>query len=344
MHIIISGGAGFVGSHLVDYYLKKGYKVTVLDNLSTGSLENLQRHKNLAFYNVNVAQDSSTFGIRVPGPADAVLHFASAASPVDYGRMPVQTLLAGSLGTLNCLRLADDKGAKFLFASTSEVYGDPLVHPQPESYWGNVNPVGARSCYDEAKRFGEALSIAYGRHENVPVKIVRIFNTIGPRMRREDGRAVPNFIVQAISNRPLTVYGAGCQTRSICYVDDLVLGIDKMLNLKITGPVNLGNPEEITMLDLAKKIKALTGSCSKIVFKPLPPDDPTQRRPDIRLAKKSLGWSPKISLDDALLGPDESGGLGSTGGPLAHFHHEHRTGKATSPARPPLRFGRGTRY
>ena len=298
MRILITGGAGFIGSHLCDFLIGKGHKVICMDNLITGKKENiahLLENKNFKFVNHNVSVK-----INVTGPLDYVLHFASPASPVDYLKYPIQTLKAGSLGTHNALGLAKSKKAKFLLASTSEVYGDPLVNPQPESYWGNVNPVGPRSVYDEAKRFSEAITMAYHRECKLDTKIVRIFNTYGPRMRRNDGRAIPNFITQALEGKSLTVYGKGRQTRSFCYVDDLVRGLYALMLSGLNDPVNIGNPNEESLLYLAKRIISLTGSRSTIVYKCLPVDDPKVRRPDITKAKKILKWSPEVDLDDGL--------------------------------------------
>ncbi len=296
--ILITGGAGFLGSHLCEHYLKKGCSVIAVDNLLTGSLSNLEAflsHPRFSFIKMDV-----TNYLHVPGKLDLVMHFASPASPVDYARWPIPTLKVGALGTHKALGLAKDKGAVFALASTSEVYGDPEVNPQPESYWGNVNPIGPRGVYDEAKRFAEAMTMAYHRSHKMPVKIVRIFNTYGPRMRRNDGRAVPNFITQALAGKPITVYGNGSQTRSLTYVSDLVDGIDRLVHSKITGPVNIGNPREMTLIEIAENIKRLAKSRSKIVFKPLPVDDPKVRRPDITLARRALKWSPKVSLEEGL--------------------------------------------
>ena len=290
----MTGGAGFIGSHLCDFLLDKNFKIICVDNLITGNNSNIQHlltNKKFKFINHNVSNH-----IKIDEKLDYVLHFASPASPVDYQKIPIQTLKVGSLGTHNTLGLALAKKAKYMLASTSEVYGDPLVNPQPESYWGNVNPVGPRGCYDESKRFAEALVMAYHRIHKVDIRIVRIFNTYGPRMRKDDGRAVPNFINQALSNKPITVYGGGKQTRSFCYISDLIEGIYKLIMSDINEPVNLGNPDEHTIIEIAKIIKKLTKSKSKIVFKKLPVDDPHVRCPDIRKAKKNLGWEPKISL------------------------------------------------
>ena len=297
--ILITGGAGFIGSHLCELLLNKGFKVICMDNLITGNegnIEHLKDNKNFTLVNHNVSEH-----INIEEELDYVLHFASPASPVDYQKIPIQTLKAGALGTHNTLGLALAKKAKYLLASTSEVYGDPLVKPQPESYWGNVNPVGPRGCYDEAKRFAEALTMAYHNIHKLNTKIVRIFNTYGPRMRKEDGRAVPNFITQALKNEAITVYGDGKQTRSFCYVSDLIEGIYKLMTSDINEPVNLGNPDEKTILELAETIKQITKSESEIVFKELPVDDPKVRCPDITKAKKELGWEPKFSLEEGLI-------------------------------------------
>ena len=296
MRVLITGGAGFVGSHLCDFFAGNGHKVICIDNLITGKKENIAHllgSKNFKFVDHDVSVK-----IKVDGPLDYVLHFASPASPVDYLKYPIQTLKAGSLGTHNALGLAKSKKAKFLLASTSEVYGDPLVNPQPESYWGNVNPVGPRSVYDEAKRFSEAITMAYHRECKLDTKIVRIFNTYGPRMRRNDGRAIPNFITQALEGKSLTVYGKGRQTRSFCYVDDLVRGLYALMLSGLNDPVNIGNPNEESLLYLAKRIISLTGSRSTIVYKCLPVDDPKVRRPDITKAKKQLNWSPKVRFKE----------------------------------------------
>lgn len=298
MRIVITGGAGFIGSHLCDYFIKKGHYVICLDNLITGNLKNIEHlfgNEKFLF----IKHDVTNY-IHIPGKVDAILHFASPASPEDYLKYPIQTLKVGALGTHKALGLAKEKKAIFMLASTSEVYGDPVVSPQSESYWGNVNPVGPRGVYDEAKRFAEALTMAYHRYHKISVRIVRIFNTYGPRMRLNDGRVVPNFISQALSNKPLTVYGDGTQTRSFCYISDLVEGIYKLLFKDIPEPINLGNPQEMRVIDFAYLIKKLTGSRSKIVFKPLPQDDPKQRRPDITKAQKLLKWYPKISIEKGL--------------------------------------------
>jgi dTDP-glucose 4,6-dehydratase len=298
MRVVITGGAGFLGSHLSDLFLHKKHSVVAIDNLLTGNLRNVEHlfgNKDFQF----IKHDVTNF-IHVPGPVDAVLHFASPASPRDYLEYPIPTLKVGALGTHKALGLAKEKKARFLLASTSEVYGDPTVSPQPESYWGNVNPVGPRGVYDEAKRFAEALSMAYQRYHGVKVRIVRIFNTYGPRMRIKDGRAIPNFIYQALTGKPLTMYGKGQQTRSFCYVSDLVDGLYRLLMSDIKTPVNIGNPEERTLLELAEKIRILTRTKSKIVYRPLPQDDPKIRRPDITLARTKLHWHPKVGLDDGL--------------------------------------------
>lgn len=296
--VVVTGGAGFIGSHLCDRLIQKGFKVVCLDNFITGKLENithLLKDKNFRLIKCNVAEY-----IDIKGGVDYVLHFASPASPVDYLKFPIQTLKVGSLGTHNTLGLAKVKKAKYMLASTSEIYGDPLLHPQPEDYWGNVNPVGLRGCYDEAKRFAEAITMAYHRVHKIDTKIVRIFNTYGERMRINDGRVIPNFIYQALNNRPITVYGNGKQTRSFCYISDLVEGIYKLMLTPIYEPINLGNLHEFTILALAKLIIRLTSTKSKVIFKALPCDDPCQRQPDIARAKKILGWQPKIDLEEGL--------------------------------------------
>ena len=296
--VLITGAAGFLGSHLCDRFIAEGYEVIGMDNLLTGSVSNIEHLfplKEFSFYH----HDVSKF-IHVPGPLDYILHFASPASPIDYLKMPIQTLKVGSLGTHNCLGLAKAKKARILVASTSEVYGDPLVHPQQEDYWGNVNPVGPRGVYDEAKRFQEAITMAYHNFHGVETRIVRIFNTYGPRMRLNDGRALPAFIGQALRGEDLTVFGDGSQTRSFCYVSDLVEGIYRLLFSEETRPVNIGNPNEISLLDFANEIIALSGSRSRICFKPLPQDDPKQRRPDIIRAKEVLGWEPVVTRKEGL--------------------------------------------
>ena len=298
MRVLITGGAGFLGSHLADLFIGKGHSVVAMDNLITGDLKNIEHlvgNDRFTF----IKQDVTNY-IHLPGKVDAVLHFASPASPIDYLEHPIPTLKVGSLGTHKALGLAKEKKAIFLLASTSEVYGDPLVNPQPETYWGNVNPIGPRGVYDEAKRFAEAMVMAYHRYHKMPVRIVRIFNTYGPRMRRHDGRAVPEFIAQAQKNKSVTVFGTGKQTRSFCYVSDLVGGIYKLLMSDCNEPVNIGNPHEITLLELAKTIIKLTGSRSRIVYKPLPTDDPKVRWPDITKAKKVLKWAPAVPLETGL--------------------------------------------
>jgi dTDP-glucose 4,6-dehydratase len=296
--VLITGAAGFLGSHLCDRFIKEGYDVVAMDNLITGDLKNIEhlfKLKQFEFYHHDV-----TKFIHVPGAIDYILHFASPASPIDYLKIPIQTLKVGALGTHNCLGLAKDKKARILVASTSEVYGDPLVHPQTEEYWGNVNPVGPRGVYDEAKRYMESITMAYHTYHKVDTRIVRIFNTYGPRMRLNDGRALPAFIGQALRGEDLTVFGDGSQTRSFCYVDDLIEGIYKLLMSDYVYPVNIGNPVEISLLAFAEEILQLTGAKSKIVFQPLPQDDPKQRRPDISKAKEILGWMPVIERSEGL--------------------------------------------
>jgi dTDP-glucose 4,6-dehydratase len=295
---LVTGGAGFLGSHLCERLLDEGLEVVCMDNLITGSLDNIEGLFGRDGFSF-VKHDVTNF-IHVPGDLDYILHFASPASPIDYLKLPIQTLKVGSLGTHKALGLAKSKGARFLLASTSEVYGDPLIHPQPESYWGNVNPVGPRGVYDEAKRFGEAITMAYHRHHGVDTRIVRIFNTYGPRMRAGDGRVVPTFICQALAGKPLTAFGDGRQTRSFCFVSDLIEGIWRLLLSDVTEPVNIGNPAEMTVLDFAEEILCLTGSTSEIVFEPLPVDDPKVRQPDIGLAREVLNWQPNVSLEDGL--------------------------------------------
>jgi len=295
---LITGGAGFLGSHLCDRLLDDGWSVVAMDNLLTGSVDNIAHlagHRAFRFVHHDV-----TDYIFLDGPVDAVLHFASPASPRDYQELPIQTLKVGSLGTHKALGLAKAKGARFLLASTSEVYGDPLIHPQPEAYWGNVNPVGPRGVYDEAKRFAEAMTMAYHRYHGVDTKIARIFNTFGPRMRLEDGRAIPNFLLHALRGRPITVYGDGLQTRSFCFVDDLVDGIVRLLASDLHDPVNLGNPQEWTVLRMAEAIRDLSLSSQPIVHAPLPVDDPKVRQPDITNARSALGWSPKTTIEAGL--------------------------------------------
>lgn len=298
MRILVTGGAGFLGSHLCDRLLVEGHEVIAMDNLLTGNTDNIAHlagHKGFLFIEHNV-----TNYIYIKGDLDAILHFASPASPVDYLELPIQTLKVGSLGTHNALGLAMAKGARLLLASTSEVYGDPQVHPQTEGYWGHVNPIGPRGVYDEAKRFAEAMVMAYHRSHGVDTRIVRIFNTYGPRMRLNDGRVVPNFIGQALRGEPLTVYGDGSQTRSFCFVSDLVDGIYRLLLSNETEPVNIGNPTETTILEFAEKINALTDNRAGIQCKPLPTDDPKQRQPNITKAQRILGWEPKVSLDQGM--------------------------------------------
>jgi dTDP-glucose 4,6-dehydratase len=296
--VLITGGAGFLGSHLCDRFLKEGYHVIAMDNLITGDMDNiahLMPREDFEFYH----HDVSKF-VHVPGELKYILHFASPASPIDYLKMPIQTLKVGSLGTHNLLGLAKAKGARMLIASTSEVYGDPLVHPQQEDYWGNVNPVGPRGVYDEAKRFQEAMTMAYHTFHGLETRIVRIFNTYGPRMRLDDGRVLPAFVSQALRGEDLTVFGDGSQTRSFCYVDDLVEGIYRLLMSDHAQPVNIGNPAEITIGEFAEEIIRLTGTDQKVIYKPLPQDDPKQRRPDISKAKELLGWEPKYSRAEGL--------------------------------------------
>jgi dTDP-glucose 4,6-dehydratase len=296
--ILITGGAGFLGSHLCDRFIKEGYHVIAMDNLVTGDLQNIEhlfKLPNFEFYH----HDVSKF-IHVPGELHYILHFASPASPIDYLKIPIQTMKVGSLGIHNCLGLARVKNARVLIASTSEVYGDPSVHPQPEDYWGNVNPIGPRGVYDEAKRFQEAMTMAYHRYHGLETRIVRIFNTYGPRMRLNDGRVLPAFIGQALRGEDLTVFGDGSQTRSFCYVDDLVEGIYRLLMSDYAYPVNIGNPAEITIGQFAEEIIKLTGTKQKVVYKPLPQDDPKQRRPDITKAQEVLGWEPQISREEGL--------------------------------------------
>lgn len=296
--VLITGGAGFLGSHLCDRFLGEGYSVIAMDNLLTGDINNIDHLLGLPEFEFH-HHDVSKY-VHVSGELDYILHFASPASPIDYLKMPIQTMKVGSLGTLNCLGLAKAKGARVLIASTSEVYGDPLVHPQNESYWGNVNPVGPRGVYDEAKRFQEALTMAYHTFHGLETRIVRIFNTFGPRMRLDDGRVLPSFISQALRGQDLTAFGDGSQTRSFTYVDDLVEGIFRLLHSDYTGPVNIGNPEEISIKEFGEEIIALTGSLSKIVYHELPKDDPKQRKPDISLARKVLDWEPRYTRSEGL--------------------------------------------
>src|SRR6516225_5629724 len=295
---VVTGGAGFLGSHLSDRLIAEGFRVIAFDNLVTGSSDNIGHLAGNQDFKL-VRHNVSEF-VFIPGPVDYVFHFASPASPIDYLELPIPTLKVGALGTHNALGLAKEKNAVFVLASTSECYGDPLVHPQNEDYWGNVNPIGPRGVYDEAKRFAEAITMAYHRHHSLDTKIVRIFNTHGPRMRLNDGRVVPNFIAQALRGEPMTVYGDGSQTRSFCYVSDLVEGIVRLLRSDYDRPVNCGNPTEVTILEFAKRIKALTRSSSEIVFRPLPVDDPKQRQPDITRARTILGWEPKVGLEEGL--------------------------------------------
>jgi dTDP-glucose 4,6-dehydratase len=294
---VITGGAGFLGSHLCERFLAEGHEVLALDNLLTGSIENIDHIRSEKFHFIK--QDVTTY-LYIKGGVDNVLHFASPASPIDYLKMPIQTLKVGALGTHKALGLAKEKGARFLLASTSEVYGDPQVHPQPESYWGHVNPIGPRGVYDEAKRFAEAMTMAYQRFHGIETRIVRIFNTYGPRMRLQDGRVVPNFIDQALREEPLTVFGEGRQTRSFTYVDDLVEGIWRLLNSDEKEPVNIGSQDELTIMGFAELIIKLTGSKSQIIFKDLPVDDPRTRRPDITKARATLHWEPKMPLEEGL--------------------------------------------
>jgi dTDP-glucose 4,6-dehydratase len=296
--VVVTGGAGFLGSHLCELLLSQGREVVCVDNYVTGQSQNIASFRDAAGFQFIEWDVSRPF--RVDGPVDSVLHFASPASPIDYLRLPIQTLKVGALGTHNALGLAKEKGARFLLASTSEVYGDPLVHPQPEEYWGNVNPIGPRGVYDEAKRFAEAITMAYHRAHRIDTRIARIFNTIGERMRPDDGRAVPTFVTQALLQRPLTVHGDGSQTRSVGYVKDLVEGIMLLLGSDVTEPVNLGNPEEISVLELAKTVADLAGVSAEIRFVDRPVDDPTVRRPDITRARTLLGWNPRTTLEEAL--------------------------------------------
>jgi dTDP-glucose 4,6-dehydratase len=294
---VVTGGAGFLGSHLCEHLLAKGHRVICIDNLDTGSLRNIEhiRAENFTFMNHDMIEH-----VEVEGPVDFVYHLASPASPIDYLALPLHTLKVGSYGTHNALGLAKWKRARFLISSTSEVYGDPLIHPQPETYWGNVNPIGPRGVYDEAKRYAEALVMAYHRYQGVDTAIARIFNTYGPRMRPHDGRAIPTFLRQALDGKPLTVFGSGSQTRSFCYVDDLIRGLVALAESGEHFPVNVGNPEERTLLELAEQIKEMTGSESEIVYEALPVDDPQVRKPDITRAQQILGWEPTVSLDEGL--------------------------------------------
>jgi dTDP-glucose 4,6-dehydratase len=294
---LVTGGAGFLGSHLCDHLIEDGYRVICVDSLETGSLQNVEHLRGDAFHFIN---HDITEHLEIEEPIDVVYHLASPASPIDYLRLPLLTLKVGSHGTHNALGLAKWKRARFLLASTSEVYGDPLIHPQPETYWGNVNPIGPRGVYDEAKRYAEALTMAYHRQQGVDTCIVRIFNTYGPRMRPHDGRAIPTFIRQALANEPLTVFGDGSQTRSFCYVDDLIRGLVTLARSGEHLPVNIGNPGEYTLLELAQKVLEATGSSSEIVFEALPVDDPKVRQPDITRARQLLGWEPQVSLEEGL--------------------------------------------
>ena len=296
--VLVLGGAGFIGSHLCARLLEEGSSVIAIDNLLTGRVSNIEPllgHERFTFLHYDV-----TNYLHVDGEVDAILHFASPASPADFERLPIQIMKVGSLGTHKALGLAKAKRARFLLASTSETYGDPEVNPQPETYWGNVNPIGIRGVYDESKRFAEALTMAYHRHHSVDVRIVRIFNTYGPQMRPDDGRVVSNFIVQALSGKPITIHGDGKQSRSFCYVADEVLGLLALLDSDYVGPVNIGNPHEFTVLELAEKVLALTGSSSELQFDPRPVDDPAQRKPDLTLARSVLGWEPEVTLEDGL--------------------------------------------
>jgi dTDP-glucose 4,6-dehydratase len=295
--VLITGGAGFIGSHLCNYFLERDFSVICIDNLSTGSIENISHIRDPKF---NFIKQDVTNYIYIAEEVNYILHFASPASPKDYAELPIQTLKVGSLGTHKALGLAKEKGAVFLLASTSEVYGDPLIHPQPESYWGNVNPIGPRGVYDEAKRFAEAITMAYHRYHHVDTKIARIFNTFGPKMRLDDGRAIPTFMCQALDNKNITVYGDGMQTRSFCYINDLVEGLYKLLLSDHHEPVNLGNPGEMTVKEMAEKIIDISGSKSKIIYEPLPIDDPKVRQPDISTAKKILDWEPKVNVAEGL--------------------------------------------
>jgi len=296
--VVITGGAGFIGSHLCDRLISEGFGVIAIDNLKTGSINNIShllRDKNFRYIKHDVCRD-----ISIAGKVHYVLHFASLVSPKDYLQFPIQTLKVGSLGTHNSLGLAKKKHAVFLLASTSEVYGDPLMHPQKEEYWGNVNPVGVRGCYDESKRFAEAITMAYQRFHGMDTRIARIFNTYGPRMRMNDGRVVPNFIYQALNNKPLTVYGRGNQTRSFCYIDDLIEGIYRLMLTRVNDPLNLGNPREFTVMELARLVLKISHGRSEIIHKPLPQDDPRQRRPDITKARRLLKWRPRVPLEEGL--------------------------------------------
>lgn len=298
MNIIVTGGAGFIGSHLCEFLVNKGENVICIDNLGSGRAENIGHLKERS--NFRFVKHDVTKPYEETEKIDQIYHLASRSSPMDYQQFPVETALANSVGLNNMIKIALKNDAVILFSSTSEAYGEPKIHPQPENYWGNVNPVGIRSCYDESKRFGEALLMAYHRKYNAKVKIVRIFNTYGPRMRKDDGRVIPNFIQQALNNRPITIYGDGKQTRSFCYITDLIDGIAKMMESNETGPKNLGNPNEMTILDTAKKIIEISGSKSNIVFQKLPEDDPTKRQPDISEARRLLGWEPEVSFGEGI--------------------------------------------
>ncbi len=298
MRILITGGAGFIGSHMTDRLLAEGHQVVAMDNLVTGDMTNIAHNRSNPSFEF-IYHDISNH-MHVPGDLDWVLHFASPASPIDYLQLPIQTLKVGALGTHNALGLAKAKGAKFVLTSTSEVYGDPLVHPQHEEYWGNVNPIGPRGVYDESKRFAESLAMAYHREHGIDVRIVRLFNTFGPRNRINDGRVVPTFINQALRGKPLTVFGEGQQTRSFQYVDDLIEGIRRLMDVQFNQPINIGNPTEMTILEFARLILRLTGSQSRIEYRPLPQDDPKTRRPDIARAKEVLGWEPRVPVEEGL--------------------------------------------
>jgi dTDP-glucose 4,6-dehydratase len=324
---VVTGGAGFLGSHLCEYLLARGNRVICVDNLETGSLQNIEHIRDAAFTFVN---HDLIDHLEIGEPVDFVYHLASPASPIDYLRLPLHTLKVGSYGTHNALGLAKFKRARFLLASTSEVYGDPLIHPQPESYWGNVNPIGPRGVYDEAKRYAEAMTMAYHRQQGVDTCIVRIFNTYGPRMRLHDGRAIPTFINQALESKPLTVFGDGSQTRSFCYVDDLIRGLVLLVESGEHLPVNVGNPHEMTLLEMAEKVIDVTGSSSEIVFEALPVDDPQVRQPDITRAKQLLGWAPEVELEDGLRRTVKS--LGATAPRLMHVLRSTEDAERTSDA------------
>jgi dTDP-glucose 4,6-dehydratase len=326
---IVTGGAGFLGSHLCNSLLAQGNRVICIDNLETGSLQNIEHIRDAAFTFVN---HDLIHHLEIAEPVDFVYHLASPASPIDYLRLPLHTLKVGSYGTHNALGLAKFKRARFLLASTSEVYGDPLIHPQPESYWGNVNPIGPRGVYDEAKRYAEAMTMAYYRQQGVDTSIVRIFNTYGPRMRLHDGRAIPTFIHQALESKPLTVFGDGSQTRSFCYVDDLIRGLVLLAESGEHLPVNIGNPHEMTLLEMAEKVISVTGSSSEIVFEALPIDDPQVRQPDITRAEQILGWAPQVELEDGLRRTVES--LSAPPAPVLHASPQV---KQTNGSRPSLR-------